>query len=63
MLATPFIGGLALIVAARVTAGIITGGISYAISASIKSDYWVEQTETHKYTAPNGHVIYADPTC
>jgi hypothetical protein len=28
----------------------------------IKSDIWIERTETRNYKAPNGHIIYAEPT-
>jgi len=28
----------------------------------LKSDIWIERTEINTYKAPDGHVIYADPT-
>lgn len=61
--AAPLIGSsVAVIVGIRAATSLITAGISYLISDSIKSEKWIEKTKICNYTAPKGHEIYAPPT-
>ena len=56
----------AAVVGARIAGGAlgsgVGSGVSYAINSLIKSDYWLEQTQKDTYTAPEGHIINAEPT-
>ena len=63
MVAAPLIGGsVAFFFKFRVARSLITGGISYLISDSIKSEIWIAKTKICNYTAQEGHEICAART-
>ena len=41
---------------------IATAGVACITEGVLKSETWIERTHRDTYKAPNGHVIYADPT-
>jgi hypothetical protein len=55
-------GGVILGIAAMYAGMMIAPKIYKKVSGYFKSDVWIELTETRTYKAPEGHVIYADPT-
>jgi hypothetical protein len=61
-MALPIAAPVVLICGAVLSGGIVGQIIGGKIYNLIKSDIWIERTERELYEAPNGHVIYADPT-
>ena len=58
--ALPFVIGMSTLLVGTTLIGGTIGGKLFDVYS--KSDIWIARTEKHIYKAPNGHVIYADPT-